>query len=107
MTSVFDGLAGVLNGVFGASVTWTPEGGSATAIIGVFREAPVRVANEDGGEYLLEMPTIQIQRPTADAVQTGDGIDPGNSKTYRVEARHASGSPAPDAFVIFELEQIT
>lgn len=99
-------MAGLLNEILGAPVTWTPSGGSATALQAVFREEPVRVPDEDGSETLLVMPILRVQRPAADAIARGDLIAPGTGKTYRIEARHPSGSPASDAFVIFELELI-
>lgn len=100
-------MAGVLSGVLGAPVQWIPEGGGATSIQAIFRETPVRVADEDGSETLLEMPTVHVQLPEASAIRARDTIVPGNGKTYRVGPRHGTGSPAADAFVIFELELLT
>jgi len=99
-------MSGILNAVFGAGVLWTPDGGSATEIRAVFREIPVRVPSEDGGETLVVSPTVEIPRPAADAVARGDVITPGNGNSYSVIARHPKGSPAGDAFVLFELEKI-
>lgn len=104
MAGIFDGITGLLVGVFGGSVTWTPTGGSATEIDAVFREEPVRVPDEDGGEILIEFPTLRVQKPVANGLARGDLIAPGNGKTYTIGAPHGTGSPAADAFVVFELE---
>lgn len=106
MTSIFDGMAGILNQVFGAPVAWTPSGGSTSTIRGVFRDTPVRVPTEDGGEVVTVTPTIEVQKPAADQIRRGDTIIPGNGKSYTVLAPFAKGSPAGDAFVIFELETL-
>jgi len=107
MSAIFDGMATVLNDVFGAVVTWTPSGGEAVEITGRFRAEPVRVADEDGREFLMTAPSLRVTRPAADDLAEGDEIAPGNGKTYRILNSHPSGSPAVDAFVIFELEQVT
>lgn len=105
--SIFDGMAGVLGGIFGDAVTWTPAGGTATAIRGIFREVPVEIAAEDGSAVLAVQPMLKVQRPAADAIKTDDAVAPGNGRTYRIAARHPSGSPAADAFVDFTLESLT
>ena len=106
MVSVFDGNTGILASVFGGTLTWTPSGGSATDLVAVFRARPVRLPTEDGGEILDVAPTVQIRRPDADSVARGDTIAPGDGNTYRVLNSLPSGSPAPDAFVMFQLELI-
>lgn len=104
--SVFDGLAGVLNGMFGATVSHTPQGQAAVDIEAVFREEPIAVTDDDGRDVLIVAPTLRVQKPTADTIAAKDTIAPGNGRTYRVVNRHPNGSPAADAFVIFELEEI-
>lgn len=97
-------MAGILGGVLGASVTWTPSGGSAAVIAGIFREEPTQVPTEDGGMVLVTQPTLSVQRPAAESIARNDTVAPGNGKTYRIAAPHPSGSPAADAFIIFTLE---
>lgn len=105
--SLFDGMTGILADVFGAPVTWTPRNAPPVSLRAVFRETPVRVPTEDGGETLTVSPTLTVQRPAADSIVRGDTIEPGNGRSYRVIAPFPSGSPAVDAFVIFELETLT
>lgn len=100
-------MAGVLGAVLGTSVSWTPHGGSATDIDAIFREDPVAEADDQGREILVTMPSLRVQRPAAVAIARGDIVEPGNGKTYRILNKHPSGSPASDAFVLFELEILT
>ena len=106
MTGIFDGVAGMLNVVFGAPVTITPERGPAVETRGLFREEPVVIGQGEGGDILDVQTVLKIQRPTADDIKTGAVVAPGNGKTYRVINRLPSGSPAADAFVTFQLEDI-
>lgn len=105
MTTLFNGLAGILNDVFGGPVSHRPQGGAAVAIQAVFREEPISVQDEDGAEVLIVAPTLQVQKPVAETITRKDLIVPGNGKSYRVMNRHPNGSPAADAFVVFELEE--
>lgn len=106
MTGIFDGMAGVLNGVFGAPVAHLPVVGAPVTMRGIFREQPIEVADEDGRAILIIAPTLRVRKADAATIATRDEIEPGNGKTYTVENRHPSGSPANDAFVIFELEEV-
>lgn len=107
MPGLLDGMAGVLNDMFGASVIHTPAGRAAVQITGVFRLEQVRIADETGGEYLDMRPLLRVLPDVAAGLSRGDLIDPGDGHTYGILARQPSGSPASDAFVIFELERIT
>lgn len=106
MTSVFDGMAGVLNGVFGAPVAYQPAGGSSVPLLGVFRRDPIEVSGEDGHQLWIMLPTVKLHRSDVPAIRRGDlimpSIDPG--KTYKVVNSPETASPASDAFVICELE---
>lgn len=106
MTGLLDGMAGVLSDMFGAPVSHTPAGGSAVQITGVFRQEQVRIADETLGEYLDMRPLLRVLPDVAAGISRGDTIAPGDGQTYKVLARQPSGSPALDAFVIFELERI-
>lgn len=107
MTSYFDGLAGLLTGVFGGSVSHTPPGGSAVVIDAVFREEPVTVPGDDGRDVLILSPTLKVPADHAAGIVRGSGIAPGNGKTYEVLNGQPGGSPAADAFIIFELEEVS
>ncbi|UWQ59962.1 hypothetical protein K3722_07480 [Leisingera caerulea] len=105
MTSFFDGMAGLLTGVFGGSVTHTPPGGGASVIDAVFREEPVTVTGDDGRDVLIMAPTLKVPADHAAGIVRESEIAPGNGKTYRVLNGQSGGSPAVDAFMIFELEE--
>jgi len=104
--SIFDGMAGILNGVFGDPVTHTPAGGAGTTIQAVFREGPVQVLDDDSRVILSVTPTLKVQRPVDEALSRRDLIQPGNGKTYQIVNDQPNGSPASDAFVFFELEEV-
>lgn len=106
MTGLFDGMAGVLNDMFGASVSHTPAGGATVQITGVFRLEQVRVADETGGEYLDMRPLLRVLPDVAAGLSRGGQIEPGDGHAYKILARQPSGSPASDAFVVFELERV-
>jgi hypothetical protein len=107
VASIFDGMAGVLNDVFGAPVMVFPVAGGMLTGNAIFRDTPISVATEDGHSLLVTSPTLRMQRPDADQIAAGDEIQPdGDARRFRVLNRLASGSPAADAFVVFELELI-
>jgi len=101
---LFDGMAGLLNGVFGGSVIHIPAVGAAVTIQGIFRREPIQVADDYGREILVEMPSLRVLKPVAATIATGDVIQPGDGRDYRVLSSHDSGSPGADAFVVFALE---
>lgn len=107
MPSIFDGVAGILNDMFGASVTITPAAGVPVNVQAIFREEPVVIGGGEGGDVLGVMPTLKVQSAGAAGLATGDTVDPGNGKIYRIVNSSVSGSPAADRFIIFELEETT
>ena len=106
MTSVFDGLAGVLNGVFGAPVVFTPQGGSSQTLKSMFRETPITVSGPDGGDVLIVAPTWRVPRDILTDVRRGDTITVPDGRVFKVLNQLPSGSPAQDAFVLYELEHL-
>lgn len=102
--SVFQGVAGVLTTVFGAPVSYLPNGGASRNIRSMFRETPVEAQNAEGNSVLILAPTWRVERHLAPEVARGDRIQPGNGKTYKIKNVWPSGSPASDAAVICELE---
>lgn len=107
MTSIFDGMAGVLNSVFGAPVWYLPQSGGGWHVHSVFREEPVEVNDAEGAAILILAPTWKVPANLATAIARGDMIEPGNGKRYTVVNRLPGGSPAVDAYVMFELERET
>lgn len=105
MTGLFDGVAGLLAGTFGSTVTHTPAGGSAASVQGIFRSIPVEAAEDDGRIALVVASSLQVLATDAAGIAYGDTIAPGDGATYTVRGRMPSGSPAADAFVLFQLEK--
>ena len=105
--SLFDGMASALNDTFGAGVVITPlAGGSPVSLKAMFRAEPVTLSGEHGQDILGVLPTLRVPATLAAMITTGDQVEPGNGKTYRIVNRLPSGSPATDAFQVFELEEI-
>lgn len=105
MTRIFDGIADILNGVFGDTVTVTPSGGSPTDVQGIFRDADVPVINESGVETISDFPTLVLHRTDAVPLIPGGIVDPGNGHTYLCVADMDGGSPDPRGFVTIQLEE--
>ena len=104
MTSVFDGMTGILADVFGAPVIWHPANGSDTVIQSIFRESPIVVDGADGQIVRIEAPSWRVARDLAPTVARGDQITIADGRSFRVMVVHNTGSPAQDAFFICELQ---
>lgn len=104
MASIFDGMAGLLSDVFGSPIIHTSADGSERTITGIFRGHPVDLSEEDGHTVLEIAPTLRVTSQAAVGILVGDRILPTGAAVHRVLNRIPSGSPASDAFVIFELE---
>lgn len=104
--SLFDGMAGVLTDVFGAPVTYTPQGGVARQIHSVFRRQPVEAVDPDNHPVLVVSPTWTVPKTLAPEVAAGDRIEPGDGKNYEILNVWPSGSPASDARVLCELFEV-
>lgn len=107
MPGVFDGMAGVLNAVFGAPVTYLPVNGQSVAVQSVFREEPITVSGSDGGDVLIEAPTWKVPSDVLSDVPRGARITLADGRIYRILNRIGTGSPAADAFVVYELELVS
>ena len=85
--SVFDGLPDVFTGVFGQTVTITPNGGSSRDITADFR----RRSDEDPLDYGMVNSETYISAAAADVsdITEGDAVTVG-SETFRTQA------PMPD-----------
>lgn len=106
MTSLFDGIAGLLNDTLGGPVLHTPKLGAPRIIKARFRRKPMEVLDLDGMSSLIHEPTLRVPNPVASTIASQDQITPENGDLYEVLNRHESGSPAVDAFVTFKLRKV-
>lgn len=102
--SVFDGMATTITGVLGAPVTIVPTVGSEFTVSGVFRSEPLGVLDEDGRGTLILSPTFKLPAAAAALVSVGDEVRPTDGNRYLIVNGLPMGSPASDAFHMFELE---
>jgi len=109
MTSIFDGMAGAMNDTFGAPVIYTPVSGSVQTVQATLRTGPTEVAGDDGHPILILSPTLQVPKTILPDIRRGDrvalGADP--DKIYKIINRLPNGSPAADAMLICELEDVS
>ena len=106
MQGPFRGIAKTLSGIFGGPVTIQPESGGPYEVRGIFRQVAGVVVAEGGAEVVVTRPQIKLHRPDADQIFEGDDILPGDGKTYRACGRTDPASPAPDALVTLDLEEV-
>lgn len=107
MTRLFDGMSGLLSGVFGDPITFRPAIGLAVTVQSIFREAPIEIAGADGSPVLLTDPTWRVSRgQITPPPRTGDRVETPDGRSWRIRSEHASGSPAADAFLLYELEYL-
>jgi hypothetical protein len=105
MPRLFDGMAGLLNDVFGDPVSYQPAGGAARMVQSVFRFENALSSGPDGHDVLMLMPIWRVPKDLGIAPAKGDQIQPGDGKTYCVLNQRPSVSPADDRFIICELEE--
>lgn len=110
MPSIFDGMAGLLNDVFGDPVTFQPVSGITQQVQAVFRTEPIEVTGSDGHVVLIIAPTLRVMRNVLPGIGRGDLVKPSSTaaegKTFRVLNRIQTASPAVDAFFVCELEEV-
>lgn len=104
MTSLFDGVSGLISGVFGAPVTLTSQTGAVRIIEAVIRNSPVELMGEDGRGVLDVAPQMRVVAWVAAGIEVGDHVETASGVRYRVLHRQPSGSPATDAMTLFGLE---
>lgn len=107
MTSLFNGLSGILAGAFGATITYAPRTGPVRDLQSVFRENPIEVTGADGQEILIDAPTWRVERHLVPNLTRGDRIVVPDGRTFKVETTHTTGAPSGDAFVLCELHLVT
>lgn len=106
MTSMFDGLAGALNDVFGAPVTYWTTWGEERQVQAVFRLEPFQQYDQDGAETLISAPVLKVPKDLAGDLKRGVRVQDASGVRYRVEnALQTEASPAADAFREFKLER--
>lgn len=106
MTRVFDGMAGILNNVFGAPVLYVPQTGAARSVQSIFRETPITISGPDGGDVLIVAPTWQVPRTLLIDVRRNDQIEVSGGRLFKILNQITTGSPATDAFIVYELEAL-
>lgn len=106
MTALFDGVASLMTGVFGRAIVYHPAKGSSRPVESIFREVPIDVVGADGQEVRIVAPTWRVQRDLAPEVRRGDRITVPDGRTLAVMVVHPTGSPASDAFLVCELQEV-
>jgi hypothetical protein len=110
VAGIFDGLASVLSGTFGETVTLYPGGGGPVEVQGIYRTRPVEITDTDGQSVLVIGPTLQLHKPDAAGLSFGDLVEigpEGSEPRYRVVNKSPPQSPAADALILIELEDYT
>lgn len=103
--SVFNGLTGVLAATLGAPVTFLPAVGAPVVVQSIFRETPIEVLGDDQRPMLITAATWRVRRDLVQATR-GDQIQLADGRLFRVSNKVISGSPADDAFMIYEMEAV-
>lgn len=105
--SIFEGVTGILSGVLGELVTYHPQVGPPQDLESLFREAPIEVEGADGQIVRIEAPSWRVPRHLVPGLRRGDRITVPGGRLYKVTLVHPTGSPAPDAFSVCELQLVT
>lgn len=106
MSSIFNGMAGILSDVLGAEVQYFRAAEPGRAVQSMFRESGAEAFDQDGHPVLVVAPTWRVGRDLVPQIARGDRIEPGNGRTYKILNYDLSASPADDAFLICELERV-
>lgn len=108
MSSVFDGMAGVMNAVFGSPVTITRAGQAAVTLQAIFREVPIEQESGDGRVFVTVTPILRVRQGDIALLAKGDLVAPAATapRTFKVLQFFPSGSPATDALLGYHLEEV-
>jgi hypothetical protein len=106
VTSLFDGMAGLLTDVFGGPVTITPVGGAPQAVRGVFREVPIDDDVADGRPGFSFVPVLRLQKLLSDSLTKHARVTLPDGREFILLRPVPGGSPAADAFVTWEMEAV-
>ncbi|SDX81374.1 head-tail joining protein [Roseicitreum antarcticum] len=102
---LFDGMAGLVADVFGDAVSYTPGAGATRIVQSIGRRTPVQAIGPDGVETLLTSPTWRVRQDLVPEIARGDRVAFGGH-LYRVLNAHPQGSPAVDAHLVCELDEV-
>lgn len=105
MSSIFAGMSGIAADILGDPVTYTPDGGSPRDVVSILRRTPVRAIGPDGVDVLVTAPSWRVRRDLVPEIQRGDTVSDGGAP-LRVVNVWPQGSPAADAHLICELEDV-
>lgn len=105
MTRLFDGMTGIAASVLGGPVIFTPAGGESRTVQSILRRTPVRAVGPDGHEVLITAPTWRVRRDLVPEVGRGDAVEEGG-RSFTVLNVWPQGSPAEDAHLICELDEV-
>lgn len=106
MSSIFDGVAGMLSDMLGDPVTYLPQGGISRQVVSIFRRHPTEDIASDGHPVLVMAPTWRVRTDLVPELRRGDRITTGDGRTYEVLNVQKSGSPAVDAHLVCELYEV-
>jgi hypothetical protein len=106
MTGVFGGMAGALNVMFGGPIFYIPLTGAPRFIKSVFRETPITVTGPDGGDVLIVAPTWRVPKVLLSDAARGDQVEVSDGRRFKVLNQIPSGSPAADAFMLYQMEYL-
>lgn len=99
-------MASRLNRVLGGLVTHTPKGGAPNDVAAIFRDTPIEVLDSDGHAILTISTSLSAQGSIAADIAVNDKITVPDGRVFEIVNSMPSGSPAIDAFTVFELEEI-
>ncbi|KEJ93983.1 hypothetical protein SAMN05444149_108100 [Pseudosulfitobacter pseudonitzschiae] len=106
MQGPFRGVAGSLARAFGGTVTLHYGTPQARDVSAVFRRVPRRVDGLNGAEIETLVPVLRASRPELADLAEGDLVDPKDGRIYRFLFLEESPSPASDALVTAQLEDV-
>lgn len=107
MSSLFDGVSGLINDVFGAPLTYTPKFGLPREIRAIFRGSPVDLVDADGIRVRDLGPTLRLRRGDAPDIGRGDQITLSDGRRFEVDAVWPYRAPASDGFLVCDLTEVS
>ncbi|MCB5199024.1 hypothetical protein LGQ03_07210 [Loktanella sp. TSTF-M6] len=105
MTTVFDGIAGALTGIFGDSVIVEPQGQPRVTVRGMVRLERVEVSGEAGQAVVDYLPVFKVPRTVLLGLSEGDLVIAPDGRRYLVSYEDPNESPATDRFRIYILRE--
>ena len=93
-------VADIVNDVLGEAVSYTPKGGSAKSITGVFRDAAERLeVGPDGMPVATFRPLLRVWQSDVSTPGEGDTFTLG-AKSYRVVEVEKTGHDSADCYAV-------